>query len=202
MARKYLKGFSGLRIFPITTNTEESYIVGTMIKVPAAQSLSKEEQSESEDILADDSIWDTDSDVTGEEVTITLAELDNELRAKLRGGTYDEETKTYSFKRGDVAPELACSYRGLLANGTYRMWKHYRFKVSKVKMDLETKGNSKKSVEITGKFLDRACDGKFYDIKDTEDGNKDLVWLDTIESVPATEPVGQEDNEEELGGQS
>lgn len=184
MAKKYLKGFSGLRIFPITTNTEESYIVGTMIKVPAAQSISKEEQSESEDILADDGIWDTDSDVTGEEVTITLAELSNELRAQLRGGTYDEETKIYSFKRGDVAPELACSYRGLLADGTYRMFKQYRFKVSTIKMDLETKGNSKKSVEITGKFLDRACDGKFYDIKDTAEGNADLAWLDTIDTFP------------------
>ena len=188
MPRKYLKGFSGLRIFPITTNTEESYIVGEMIKVPAAQKLSKEEQSESEDILADDGIWDTDSDVTGEEVTITLAELSNELRAKLRGGTYDEQSKTYSFKKGDVAPELACSYRGLLADGTYRMWKHYRFKVSKVKMDLETKGNSKSGVEITGKFLDRACDGKFYDIKDTESGNADLTWLDTIDKFPTEKP--------------
>ena len=187
MARKYLKGFSGLRIFPITTNTEESYIVEKMIKVPAAQKLSKEEQSESEDILADDEVWDTDSDVTGEEVTITLAELSNELRAKLRGGTYDEPTKTYSFKKGDVAPELACSYRGLLADGTYRMWKQYRFKVSTVKMDLETKGNSKTGVEITGKFLSRACDGKFYDIKDTEAGNADLTWLDTIEKFPEDE---------------
>lgn len=189
MARKYLKGFSWLRIFPITTNTEEEYIVGEMVKIPAAQKMSKEEQSEEEDIMADDEIWDTDSDVTGEEVTITLAELTNELRAKLRGGTYDEKTKTYSFKKGDVAPELACAYRGLLADGTYRMWKQYRFKVSKIKMDLETKGNGNKSgVEITGKFLNRACDGKFCDIKDTEVGNADLIWLDTIEKVPADEP--------------
>ena len=194
MPRKYLKGFSGLRIFPITTNTEESYIVGEIIKVPAAQKLSKEEQSESEDILADDGIWDTDSDVTGEEVTITLAELSNELRAKLRGGTYDEQSKTYSFKKGDVAPELACSYRGLLADGTYRMWKQYRFKVSKIKMDLETKGNGNKGgVEITGNFLNRSCDGLFYDIQDTEEGNKGLSWLDTIAEVkPAQEAQSRE----------
>ena len=111
MPKKYLKGFSRLTIFP---NDEESYIVGAAIKVPSAQSLAKEEQSSEEDILADDGIWDTDTDITGENVTLTLAELSNELRAQLRGGTYDEETKIYSFKRGDVAPELACSYRGLL----------------------------------------------------------------------------------------
>lgn len=187
MARKYLKGFSMLSVFPILENTLTSYKVGEKIHVPAAQKMSKDEQSETEDILADDEVWDTDTDVTGEEVTITLAELSNELRAQLRGGTYDKDTKTYSFKKGDVAPELACSYRGLLADGTYRMWKQYRFKVSKIKVDLETKGNGNKSgVEIIGKFLNRACDGLFYDIQDTEKGNAELVWLDTIETVPET----------------
>lgn len=189
MGRKYLKGFSKLSVFPILENTETSYKVGERIPVVSAQKLSKEEQMEEEDIRADDEIWDTDSDVTGEDITITLAELSNELRAKLRGGTYNEETKVYSFKKGDVAPELACSYRGLLADGTYRMWKQYRFKVSKIKMDLETKGSGNKGgVEISGKFLNRSCDGLFYDIKDTEAGNADLIWLDTI---PTVAPAGE-----------
>ena len=189
MPRKYLKGFSKFSIFPILENTETSYKVGTRVPVISAQKLSKEEQSTEDEIRADDEVWDIDSDVTGEAVTITLAELSNELRAKLKGGTYNSETKTYSFKKGDVAPELACSYRGLLADGTYRMWKQYRFKVSKIKMDLETKGNGNKGgVEITGNFLNRSCDGLFYDIQDTEEGNEGLSWLDTIAEVkPAQE---------------
>lgn len=188
MSRKYLKGFSKFSIFPILENTETTYKVGTRVPVISAQKLSKEEQSTEDEILADDEIWDIDSDVTGETVTITLAELSNELRAKLKGGTYNEETKTYSFKKGDVAPELACSYRGLLADGTYRMWKQYRFKVSKIKMDLETKGNGNKGgVEITGNFLNRSCDGLFYDIQDTEEGNAGLTWLDSISEIkPST----------------
>nr|DAU97273.1 MAG TPA: tail tube protein [Caudoviricetes sp.] len=194
MPKKYLKGFSKFSIFPILENTETSYKVGTRVPVISAQKLSKEEQSTEDEILADDEIWDIDSDVTGETVTITLAELSNELRAKLKGGTYNSETKTYSFKKGDVAPELACSYRGLLADGTYRMWKQYRFKVSKIKMDLETKGNGNKGgVEITGNFLNRSCDGLFYDIQDTEEGNKGLSWLDTIAEVkPAQETQSRE----------
>ena len=49
-------------------------------------------------------------------------------------------------------------------------------------MDLNTKGSGNKSgVEVSGKFLSRACDGKFYDIRDTEEGNEDLNWLDTID---------------------
>lgn len=188
MPRKYLKGFSKFSIFPILENTETTYKVGTRVPVISAQKLSKEEQSTEDEILADDEIWDIDSDVTGETVTITLAELSNELRAKLKGGTYNEETKTYSFKKGDVAPELACSYRGLLADGTYRMWKQYRFKVSKIKMDLETKGKGNKGgVEITGNFLNRSCDGLFYDIQDTEEGNAGLTWLDSIPEIkPST----------------
>lgn len=194
MPKKYLKGFSKFSIFPILENTETSYKVGTRVPVISAQKLSKEEESTEDEILADDEIWDIDSDVTGETVTITLAELSNELRAKLKGGTYNSETKTYSFKKGDVAPELACSYRGLLADGTYRMWKQYRFKVSKIKMDLETKGNGNKGgVEITGNFLNRSCDGLFYDIQDTEEGNKGLSWLDTIAEVkPAQETQSRE----------
>lgn len=190
MPKKYLKGFSRFSIFPILENTETNYKVGTRIPVISAQKLAKEEKSTEDEVLADDEIWDVDADVTGEDVTFTVAELSNELRAKLRGGTYDETTKVYSFKKGDVAPELACSYRGLLADGTYRMWKQYRFKVSKIKMDLETKGNGNKGgVEITGKFLNRSCDGSFYDIKDTTTGN-DLTWLDTIEEVgPVTQPT-------------
>lgn len=192
MPRKYLKGFSKFSIFPILENTETSYKVGTRVPVISAQKLSKEEQSTEDEILADDEIWDIDSDVTGETVTITLAELSNELRAKLKGGTYNSETKTYSFKKGDVAPELACSYRGLLADGTYRMWKQYRFKVSKIKMDLETKGNGNKGgVEITGNFLNRSCDGLFYDIQDTEEGNEGLSWLDTIAEVKPAAQNGE-----------
>jgi len=187
MARKYLKGFSKFSIFPILENTETSYKVGERIPVISAQKMSKDEQSTEDEVKADDGIWDIDTDVTGEDVTITVAELSNELRAKLRGGTYDETTKEYSFKKGDVAPELACSYRGLLADGNYRMWRQYRFKVSKIKMDLETKGNGNKGgVEISGKFLDRSCDGMFYDIKDTETA-ADLSWLDTIPPVTAGE---------------
>lgn len=188
MGRKYLKGFSKLSVFPVLENTETSYKVGTRIPVISAQKLGKDEQATEDEILADDEVWDVDSNVTGENVTITLAELSNELRAKIRGGTYDETTKVYSFKKGDVAPELACSYRGLLADGNYRMWKQYRFKVSKIKMDLETKGSGNKGgVEISGKFLNRSCDGLFYDIKDTET-NTDITWLDTI---PTVAPEGE-----------
>ena len=65
------------------------------------------------------------------------------------------------------------------------MYRQYRCKVSKIKMDLETKGNENKgAVEIEGMFMPRACDNKLFTIKDTEEGNTDIAWLDTIPGVP------------------
>jgi len=181
MGRKYLKGFSRLTIFPITENTAEKYIVGAGVKIPSAQTLSKDPDTNEENIYADDEIWDIDKTFNGENFTLTLKELPNDLRAKLEGGTYDSESKEYDFKTTDNAPEFACTFRGLLADGTYRMFRQYRCKVNTVKMDLETKGNGNNgSVEISGMFMPRTYDNKLFTIKDTESGNADLTWLDTI----------------------
>lgn len=65
-------------------------------------------------------------------------------------------------------------------------------KVTKIKMDLETKGTSKDgAVEIEGMFMSRTCDSKLFTMKDTETGNVDLTWLDTIPTVPVTEAEGE-----------
>ena len=189
MARKYLKGFSRFMYFPLTENTLTKYIVGKGIQIPSAQKLSKEIDSSEENIYADDEVWDIDKTVNGEKFTLTLKELPNDLRAKLEGGTYDETTKEYSFKTTDSAPEFACTYRGLLADGTYRMFRQYKCIVTKIKMDLETKGSGNNAaVEIEGMFMSRACDNELFKIKDTEAGNADLTWLDTI---PTVQPAGE-----------
>lgn len=184
MPRKYLKGFSRLKIFPLTKNTLEEYLVGTGILIPSAQKLSKEIDSSEENIYADDEVWDVDKTVNGEKFTLTLKELPNDLRAKLEGGKYDETTKEYDFATTDNAPEFACTYRGLLADGTYRMFRQYKCVVTKVKMDLETKGSGNNgAVEIEGMFMARTYDNKLFTIKDTET-TTDLTWLDTIPTVP------------------
>lgn len=183
MPKKYLKGFSKFTMFPLIENTLTKYIVGEKVSVPYAEKLSKDLDSEEEEMYADDEIYDIDRSVTGENFTLTLKELPNELRAKLEGGKYNNETKEYDFSTIDSAPEFACTYRGLLADGTYRMFRQYRAKVSKIKVDLETLGNGNKgSVTIDGKFMARACDNKLFTMKDTET-NTDLTWLDTIPTV-------------------
>ncbi len=189
MARKYLKGFSRFKYFPLIDNTLEKYLVGEGILIPSAQKLSKEIDSSEENIYADDEVWDIDKTVNGEKFTLTLKELPNDLRAKIEGGKYDETSKEYDFSTNDDSPEFACTYRGLLADGTYRMFRQYKCKVTKIKMDLETKGNGNNgAVEIEGMFMPRAYDNNLFTIKDTEAGNADLTWLDTIPAVPDTTP--------------
>lgn len=198
--KKYLKGFSKLTIFPLTENTLEKYLVGEGIRIPSAQKLSKDLDSSEENIYADDEIWDIDKTVNGESFTLTLKELPNDLRAYLEGGKYSEETGEYDFSTTDNAPEFACTYRGLLADGTYRMFRQYRCKVNKIKMDLETKGNGNNgSVEIEGMFMPRAYDNKLFTIKDTKEGNVELTWLDTIPTMPEVveNPSGEETEQTE-----
>lgn len=196
MKRKYLKGFSRFSIFPIVENTEESYIVGDKISIPSAQTLSKDLDVEEEDILADDDLWDKDRSVKGENFTLTLKELPDQLREKLEGGKYDSTTGEYTFKTTDVAPEFACTYRGLRADGTYKMFRQYRAKVNTIKEDLETKGNgNSSSVEISGVFMGRACDNDLVATKSTEEGNAELTWLDTIPSVPAEQEPAEQGGE-------
>ena len=188
MPKKYLKGFSQFSIFPIVANTLEKYTVGEKTSIPYAEKLSKDLDSEEEKMYADDEVYDIDKTVNGENFTLTLKELTNELRAVLEGGKYDETSKEYDFSTTDNAPEFACTYKGLLSDGTYRMFRQYRAKVSKIKVDLETLGNGNKaSVEIEGTFMARACDNKLFSIKDTTT-NSDLTWLDT---VPAVAPTGE-----------
>lgn len=186
MAKKYLKGFSKFSMFPLTENTLEKYLVGEKVSIPYAEKLSKDLDSEEEKLYADDEIYDIDKTVNGENFTLTLKELPNELRAKLEGGTFNAETKEYDFSTTDNAPEFACTYRGLLADGNYRMFRQYRAKVNKIKVDLETLGNGNKgSVEIEGMFMPRTIDNKLFTIKDSET-TADLTWLDTIPTVPET----------------
>lgn len=183
--KKGIKGLSMVSIFPITDNSAEKYSVSEKKSMPHIQAFTAEPEAEEYKILADDVTYDQGADLTGLKVTITMAELDLPLRQALEGGNYDEAKQIYSFAATSVAPQLAMTFRTLLRNGGYYLWKYYCFKVSTVKADLTTKGASKETpVTIEGFFTPRACDGKLFDIKSVDAG-ADASWLDTIDAFPA-----------------
>lgn len=186
MGKQYIKGFSGLRYWPVDKNDETGYTTGEMTAIPGAQSATMERQAEDYSILADDQIWDSGADFTGETMEITVIELGLSLMAALDGADYDEETKVYSWGPGKAAPEIALGFRALKADGTYRMVKYYSCTVTSIAAEYATKGSNTEGTPyvLTVAAKTRIQDGKLYTIKDGETAG-DSVWLDTIDSLPA-----------------
>lgn len=185
MGKKYIKGFSGLRVWPVTTNNETTYATEEMTAIPGVQTATVDRATEDYTINADDGIWDSGADFTSETMEITVIELPLELMAQLDGAHYDEEDGMYSWGPNKVAPELALGFRALKADGTYRMIQYYSGTVSSIKTEYTTKGNNKEgsAYVITMSMKPRTVDGQLHIIKDgTVVG--DSVWLDTIDNVP------------------
>lgn len=185
MAKKYIKGFSGLRFWPVTANTAEAYTTGTVFAVAGAQSATTDRSTEDYTVYADDQVWDSGADFQSEKLEITVLQLPLDLMAKLDGADHSEQTKTYSWGPDKVAPELAVGFRALKADGTYRMIKYYSGKVNTIKTDYTTKGSNKEgsAYVITLTMNTRVGDGKLHIIKDTESAS-DLTWLDTVDQLP------------------
>lgn len=185
MAKKALKGLNNVRVFPITANDKTTYTTGEKIDLPTAQGLTKDTTTGEYTIYADDGVYDAGADYQYEDLQLSLAELPIDIQAELTGGTYDEQTKTYTFKSVDVAPEYALGYAALMVSGEYRMFKHYCTKLMSVKVDHATKGDSNDIAPYTLTFRNtqRVADGAVSAVQDST--QKSTTWLDTIDNIPS-----------------
>ena len=185
MPKKGIKGFSGLRTWPVTTNTSAAYAVGEKTDIPSAVSASMDRQTEDFNLPADDGIYDSGAEFTGENIEIVVRELALDLMAQLDGADYDEVDKVYSWGPGAIAPEIAIGFRALRRDGTYRMVKYFSCRVTRIAVNYQTKGSNQEgsSYTISLAAATRVIDNKLHDFKDTEAAG-DLVWLDTIEALP------------------
>jgi phi13 family phage major tail protein len=182
MTKKALKGFSGLKIYPVTKNDGTGYTVGTAVAVSGAQSFSRSPETSDWKIYADDGIYDSGSDWQGDKVTLELAELPLEIKKNFEGGEYDEATGVYTFKSSSQAPELALSFKCLQSDGSWLMKKYFSFKASSLKDEHKTKGegNDITPYSIEGTIMNKVIDQtvKKEKIAATAD---DLVWLDSMD---------------------
>ncbi|MBE6013096.1 MAG: hypothetical protein E7234_11135 [Lachnospiraceae bacterium] len=183
-----LQGFSRLKLFPVIKNSSEGYEVGEGFDLPEAQEMTKETDASETKIYADDRLYLNMKSWNGLKVTITVAEMDLELMAKLGFGEIDPETKALKWNPQGKNNEYALSFRCATASGDYRMYKMFSFTVSEInETGVKTKGDGSEinAYQIVGTFTKRAMDGSPGEIKDTESA-ADLVWLDTIETLPET----------------
>lgn len=186
--RKALRGLSDIKVFEVLENTETSYKVGEATKIPYAQKLTRDIQSSTEDIYADDDIYDEEEAFEGENFDLEIPEADLEKMPILEGGEFDEETGEYSWGPDDQKKEYGMTFKAKRKDGQYRMFRYYRAKFKKVKQDLQTKDNGTQIsvITISGTFYKRALltNPKVRVYKDTT-SLADLTWLDTIPTVTA-----------------
>lgn len=188
--KKALKGLSGIKVFELLKNTETEYKVGEAIPIPYAQKLTRDVQSSSDPIYADDDIYDDEEIIEGEDFEMEIPEADLSMFPILEGGTYDESTKEYSWG-GNAGKEYAMTFKSKKKDGNYRMFRYYRTKFKKVKQDLQTadNGTSISTLTISGTFYRRMYrqEGEAFPsmrtYKDSETSS-DLTWLDTIPAIP------------------
>lgn len=194
--KKALKGLSGIKLFEVLTNTETEYSVSsTAVSIPYAQTLTRDVNSSSDPIYADDEIYDDEDVLEGEDMELTIPEADLDKFPILEGGTYDSETKEYSFG-GNQGKSYAMTFKSKKKDGTYRMFRYYKVRFKSVKQDLQTQDNgtdiSTLTVSLTAYRRSAIENGETYPklrtIKDTtaETQTTDLLWLDTVPSYPAT----------------
>lgn len=180
---KAAKGFSRLSIFPITKNDADGYTTGSKIAITGAQSFTASPEVTEWKINADDGIYDSGSDWNGMKFTLTLAECPLTIRQYFEGGTYDSETKVYTYKSDSQAPEIGMSFKVLQSDGTSLMVKLFSLKCSSFRMDYKTKGESGDiaSAVIEGLIQNRKTDNAVKEEKETVT-DADLTWLDTLVS--------------------
>lgn len=185
--KKALRGLSGIKVFPITEDTETNYKVGEPISIPYAQKLTREVKSSNEKIYADDEVYDDEEVFDGEDFDLEIPEADLKLMEVFEGGKFDTESGEYSWGPDDKGKDYAMNFKAKRKDGNYRMFRYYKAKFKKVKQDLQTQDNGTQvaTLTISGTFYKRALltDPKVRIIKDSTKV-ADLTWLDTIPTVP------------------
>jgi len=189
--KKALKGLREINLFPIVTNTVESYSVGELLPLPGAQQLTKDDQREEYNIPADDDVYDAGSDYKYTDIAITVAELDLETESKLTGGLYESETGIFQARNIDTAPEYALAYAAMFKGG-YRLFRHPVAKLMSVKVDHNTKGESNEIAPyiLNLRTFHRKIDGVHREVKDTELG-EGFGWIQAIDSLPVVPGGGE-----------
>lgn len=192
MPKKALRGLSGIKVFELLENTEESYKVGEAIAIPYAQKLTRDVQSSNDPIYADDEIYDDEEIFDGEDFELEVPEAELSLMEVFEGGEYDEESKEYSWGPDNQGKDYAMTFKAKRKDGNYRMFRYYRAKFKKVKQDLQTQDNGTQvaTLTISGTFYKRALlsDPKVRVYKDST-SSSDLSWLNSIPIAEKTTTI-------------
>jgi phi13 family phage major tail protein len=121
-------------------------------------------------LYADDIAFESTSNISSVEVSLSLANLSNEEIAFLLGSEIDEDGVLIESS-DDVAPEVAFGFRSEKANGEFRYVWLYRGTFQTPEETYQTKGDSTEfqTPSISGTFMARQDDGRIRAKVDSDD---------------------------------
>lgn len=187
-----LRGFSRMKLFPIKENTTEKYSVEEGFSLPEAQEMTRDANVSEETIFSEDGIYLNLKSWNGLDVTITIAEITLDLIVKLGFGEMKDGDGSMIWKPQGKNNEYALTFRCLNVSGGYRLNKMYSFIINEIiESAIRTKGEGTgiAPYQIIGTITNRRFDDTPGEMKDIEAGDlAGMKWLDSIDSVPATEP--------------
>lgn len=125
--------------------------------------------SSSATLFADDGPMDTASTLGEIELELNTYDLPLPWQAKLLGHSYDEETGLLKKGANDVAPWVACGFRSLKSDGSYRYFWLTKGKFRPTEENIETKGDTInfQTPTITGSFAKRTSDDQWELVADS-----------------------------------
>lgn len=98
------------------------------VAVPGLRSVSREVESNTNTMYADNGPYETDTAMGDITVSLEMAELPLSVQADLLGCTYDSTNKKLTRKTSDSAPYVAIMFEGNTADGGKRCVKLYKGK--------------------------------------------------------------------------
>lgn len=131
MAKKRMKGLKLFRFWPEIENSTTGYNTGAQVMFPWAMEISESPDSKDEPIYADDTLYDEAYSELGCRYTVRFAEMTAEIKAALKGYILESDG-TLKVSRNPDGPSIGFGYARLMANGEYRMFKHFGAKVLRV----------------------------------------------------------------------
>ena len=141
-----------------------------------------------QELYADDQLWESVSALGKIEVEIETAELPLNIRAKLGG--HSIENGVLIEKSTDVAPHVALGFKSLKANGKYRYVWLLKGIAQPMAEDYSTKTDNveHKTPQLKLTFMPRANDEEWKHTADEEQG--DFIGKDSwFDEVPGAAPL-------------
>jgi phi13 family phage major tail protein len=170
-------GLKDLHFAILTADTKEELAYEAPEAVVGAINATINPEVGTQELYADDQLWESVSTLGKIDVEIETADLPLSVRAKLLGN--ELKGGVLIEKASDVPPHIALGFRSLKSNGKYRYVWLLKGVAQPIAEDFSTKKDSveHKTPQVKFTFMARVYDGEWKHTAD-EDG-EDFIGADT-----------------------